>query len=285
MSGFIDWANAFNTTVCKDKCIAGNPKLKIELCPNDHNLALNGIRCRCAAYLCASINDVMDQHSHQVSNADHKGISLSELRRNYALESLSEADAAPEPFEQFQNWFAEALNSQLLEPNAMTLATATKTGQPSARTVLLKEMDAQGFVFYTNYESQKGQELADNPQAALLFTWLELERQVRIEGTVEKVSPATSEAYFQSRPTGSQIGAWASPQSRVIEGRNVLEERVKALQAQYKDATVLPLPPFWGGYRLLPQRIEFWQGRESRLHDRIRYTKTAEGWVKERLAP
>lgn len=227
----------------------------------------------------------MDQHSHQVSNAGNKGISLSELRRNYALESLSETDVAAEPFAQFQNWFTEALNSQLLEPNAMTLATATKTGQPSARTVLLKEMDAQGFVFYTNYESQKGQELADNPQAALLFTWLELERQVRIEGTVEKVSAATSEAYFQSRPTGSQIGAWASPQSRVIEGRDILEQKVKTLQEQYKDATVLPLPPFWGGYRLLPQRIEFWQGRESRLHDRIRYTKTADGWVKERLAP
>lgn len=281
MSRFIYWANAFCTTVCKDKCIADGPQLKIQPC----SYRKNDVGWRGAAYLCTSINHIMDQHSHQVSNAGNKGISLSELRRNYALESLSETDVAAEPFAQFQNWFTEALNSQLLEPNAMTLATATKTGQPSARTVLLKEMDAQGFVFYTNYESQKGQELADNPQAALLFTWLELERQVRIEGTVEKVSAATSEAYFQSRPTGSQIGAWASPQSRVIEGRDILEQKVKTLQEQYKDATVLPLPPFWGGYRLLPQRIEFWQGRESRLHDRIRYTKTADGWVKERLAP
>ena len=228
---------------------------------------------------------IMEQHSHQTSLAGTPGISLSELRRNYALESLSEADAAPDPFTQFHGWFTEALNSQLIEANAMTLATATKDGRPSARTVLLKDMDARGFVFYTNYESRKGQELADNPQAALLFTWLELERQIRIEGIVEKVSAAESEAYFQSRPTGSQIGAWASPQSRVIDGRAVLEQRVKDLQAQYVGVPILPLPPFWGGYRLLPGVVEFWQGRESRLHDRIRYTKMGNGWLKERLAP
>lgn len=227
----------------------------------------------------------MEQHNNQASKAGNAAIPLSALRRNYALESLSETDVAPDPFVQFQNWFTEALNSQLIEPNAMTLATATKIGRPSARTVLLKDMDARGFVFYTNYESQKGQELADNPQAALLFTWLELERQIRIEGIVEKVSAAESKAYFQSRPTGSQIGAWASPQSRVIEGRAILEQRVKELTAQYSDTPVLPLPPFWGGYRLIPDVIEFWQGRESRLHDRIRYTKTAHGWAKERLAP
>ncbi len=213
-------------------------------------------------------------------------LELASLRRNYALQSLSEADVLPDPLAQFAVWFQEALNSQLDEPNAMTLATADRTGRPSARTVLLKSFDKQGFVFYTNYESRKGQNLAENPQAALLFTWLQLERQIRIEGRVEKVSPEESLTYFQSRPKGSQVGAWASPQSRVVESRETLEKRAAELQQEYAQAEVLPLPPFWGGYRLQPDFIEFWQGRESRLHDRICYNKReGETWEIERLAP
>ncbi len=210
---------------------------------------------------------------------------LAALRRNYALESLSETDALPDPVAQFAAWFNEALNSQLREPNAMTLATATRDGYPSARTVLLKGFDNEGFVFYTNYESRKGAELLENPRAALLFTWLELERQVRIEGPVEKVSPDESLRYFQSRPKGSQIGAWASPQSRVIPNRELLEKNVVELLKTYAEAEALPRPPFWGGYRVKPTRVEFWQGRESRLHDRIQYVRGEDGWTVERLAP
>jgi pyridoxamine 5'-phosphate oxidase len=210
---------------------------------------------------------------------------ISALRRNYSLQALSETDVLPNPLSQFAIWFEEALNSQLTEPNAMTLATADQHGRPSARTVLLKGFDRNGFVFYTNYESRKGQELAENPHAALLFAWLELERQVRIEGKVEKVPQEDARAYFQSRPKGSQIGAWASPQSRVIVGRAVLEQRAVELIAQYDQIEVLPLPPFWGGYRLRPNVLEFWQGRESRLHDRICYTRTGDDWKIERLAP
>lgn len=214
-----------------------------------------------------------------------KSHDIAALRRNYALESLSEKDVLPDPMDQFGIWFGEAANSQLVEPNAMTLATATPEGLPSARTVLLKGFHDDGFVFYTNYESRKGQELARNPNAALLFTWLELERQVRIEGVVEKVTQEASRAYFQSRPKESQIGAWASPQSRVIEGREMLETRVLELQGEYATAEVLPLPLFWGGYLLRPSVIEFWQGRENRLHDRICYVKAGNEWKINRLAP
>jgi pyridoxamine 5'-phosphate oxidase len=210
---------------------------------------------------------------------------ISSLRRHYSLESLSESDVHPDPIHQFEAWFDEALDSQLAEPNAMTLATADRNGRPSARTVLLKGFDEDGFVFYTNFESRKGVDLFENPQAALLFTWLELERQIRIEGTVEKVSAATSEIYFHSRPKASQIGAWSSPQSKVIPDRSILEQKVAELSIRYADAMVLPLPPHWGGYRVRPEHIEFWQGRESRLHDRILYTRSGDDWKIQRLAP
>lgn len=212
-------------------------------------------------------------------------LDLASLRKNYALQSLSETDVAPDPMIQFDRWFRETLDAKLPEPNAMTVATVGLNGRPSARTVLLKIADARGFVFFTNYESQKGNELAENPQAALLFTWLELERQIRIEGRTEKVDPSESESYFQIRPKASQIGAWASPQSRIIPSRETLEAKQQELQLQYANAEVLPLPPFWGGYRVIPDRIEFWQGRRSRLHDRILYTLEGETWKIERLAP
>ena len=217
--------------------------------------------------------------------ANSTSTNIAALRRNYTQESLSRTAVDPDPIVQFDRWFQEALNSELPEPNAMTLASATRDGRPSARIVLLKGFDQNGFVFYTNYGSRKGSELAENPQAALLFCWLELERQVRIEGTVERVSTEEALAYFQSRPKGSQIGAWASPQSQAIPDRAVLEKKVEDLSSKFKNDEVLPLPAFWGGYRVRPEVMEFWQGRESRLHDRIRYARTETGWGIERLAP
>jgi pyridoxamine 5'-phosphate oxidase len=210
---------------------------------------------------------------------------IAELRRNYALETLTEADVHPHPMVQFNRWFSEALKSELIEPNAMTLATVSATGRPSARTVLLKGVDERGFVFYTNYNSRKGQDLEANPAAALLFTWLELERQVRIEGQVEKIPAAESLAYFQSRPKSSQIGAWASPQSTLIPDRRILEQAVERLNVEYAEVQVLPLPSHWGGYVLKPDWFEFWQGRESRLHDRMAYRLDKGDWIRERLAP
>jgi len=210
---------------------------------------------------------------------------LAELRQHYALESLSEKDVRPDPMAQFAFWFEEALNSQLIEPNAMTLATATPDGHPSARTVLLKDYRDHGFTFFTNYESRKGVELAVNPRATLLFTWLELQRQVRIEGRVEKIEPEASLAYFQSRPRESQIGAWSSPQSQVIAGREVLEQREKEMEEKFAGVEKLPRPDHWGGYLLRPDVVEFWQGRMSRLHDRILYARAGDGWKIERLAP
>lgn len=210
---------------------------------------------------------------------------LAALRRDYTMASLSETDVAADPFAQLERWMQQALNSELPEPTAMTLATATTDGRPSARVVLLKGFDARGLVFYTNYESRKGAELEQNPQAALLFFWPELERQVRIEGRVERVSADESIAYFQSRPKESQLGAWASPQSQVISGRDVVEQRYQELAAQFKHDEVLPLPPFWGGYRVVPRYFEFWQGRPSRMHDRICYTLGEQGWAIARLAP
>ena len=210
--------------------------------------------------------------------------SIADIRRDYSLKTLLETEVADNPFLQFGDWWQQAIESEIDEVNAMTLATASLEGVPSARIVLLKAYDEKGFVFFTNYESAKGQELAENPKASLLFFWKELERQVRITGLVEKVSAAENDEYFLSRPTGSQIGAWASPQSRVIENRSWLENRVKELAEKFKTEQ-LTRPPHWGGYRVKPVIIEFWQGRSSRLHDRFKYTKTEQGWKVERLAP
>ena len=211
---------------------------------------------------------------------------IQNLREDYRRSTLEMSETDKSPFRQFDKWFREALQAEIPEPNAMTVATVAADGKPSARVVLLKGVDERGFVFYTNYESQKGRELDENPAVALVFNWLGLERQIRIEGTAEKISEAESEAYFQKRPKKSQIGAWASPQSRPIRGRDILNENTAALQEKYADSENLPRPPHWGGFRVKAERIEFWQGRSSRLHDRINYIKTAEGkWMRERLAP
>jgi len=211
--------------------------------------------------------------------------SIADLRQEYSQKGLNEKEAEPNPFQQFQVWFDQALSAQLLEPNAMTLATVTAEGKPSARVVLLKHFNEQGFVFYSNYHSRKGQELGQNPWAALVFWWASLERQVRIEGRVEQVSEQESDAYFYSRPWGSRLGAWASEQSQVVSDRQVLEQRLVELEQQYQDQEI-PRPPHWGGYRLVPIAIEFWQGRPNRLHDRLSYHRLEDGnWQIERLSP
>jgi len=209
--------------------------------------------------------------------------SPADLRRNYDRDVLIEADAARDPMMQFAAWFEAALQGEIYEPNAMALATVGGDGQPSVRMVLLKGFDAESFVFYTNLESRKAQDLAGNPRASLLFWWDRLHRQVRVEGAVEPVDDAEADAYFASRPHGSRIGAIASPQSRVIEGREVLETRVAELTARHPED--VPRPYHWGGYRLRPEQLEFWQGRPSRLHDRLRYTRSGGAWRMERLAP
>jgi pyridoxamine 5'-phosphate oxidase len=211
-------------------------------------------------------------------------VSLGDLRRQYAQAALDAATLEPDPVAQFRHWYADTERAQLLEPNAMTLATADASSRPSARVVLLKRIDERGFVFFTDYRSRKARELASNPQAALTFLWKELERQVRIAGSVELVSREDSAAYFRGRPRGSRIGAWASEQSAVIPDRRVLEREVARMDAQFPDDDV-PLPPHWGGYRVVPQEFEFWQGRENRLHDRFRYTRDGERWRIERLSP
>ena len=211
--------------------------------------------------------------------------SLTDLRREYASRALDENDAHADPITHFTMWFDEALKSQLLDANAMTLATASAKGEPSARTVLLKGADEHGFVFYTNYDSAKGRDLAANPRASLLFFWSELERQVRINGAITKTTAAESDQYFHSRPVESQIGASISNQSQPIADRSILEKRYEELAAKYVNARV-PRPASWGGYRLTPDAIEFWQGRKSRLHDRLLYTRQPDGsWSRQRLAP
>ena len=208
---------------------------------------------------------------------------LADLRKDYKLASLDEADVDPSPFAQFEKWFKDATSAALLEPNAMTLATVNGAGKPSARIVLIKDFDQRGATFFTNYLSRKGDNLLANPNAALVFFWPELERQIRIEGRVERVDADESDAYYAIRPLASQIGAWASPQSRVIASREALTSRVAAFSEQYGEAPVRP--PHWGGYRLVPDLFEFWQGRASRLHDRIAYRLTGTAWRIERLAP
>jgi pyridoxamine 5'-phosphate oxidase len=212
---------------------------------------------------------------------------LADLRQEYARAKLTRAHVADDPVDQFEDWFDEVLDSEVEEPNAMTLSTAAPDGTPSARIVLLKGLDARGFHFYTNYDSRKGTELSQNPHAALTFLWKPLERQVRIEGSVERMPGEASTEYFHSRPRGAQLGAWASPQSRVIESRAALEQNLAEVEAEYGDHDQIPRPTHWGGYVVRPRQIEFWQGRPNRLHDRLRYRRADESsdWTLERLAP
>ena len=215
--------------------------------------------------------------------------SVADLRINYTRASFDESDAHPDPIAQFRCWFDQAIESQLHEPNAMVLATVNPQGHPDARVVLLKGVDARGFVFFTNYRSAKGKQLDRTPEAALVFLWHELERQVRIEGSVEKISAAESDGYFESRPHGSKLGAWASQQSEVVASRQELETRLAAVRARYGDESI-PRPEHWGGFRVRPRTLEFWQGRPNRLHDRLRYfrpvhSEASVNWQIERLQP
>lgn len=209
---------------------------------------------------------------------------ISDYRREYTQTGLSRETLLASPFKQFELWFKQACEVDIVDANAMTLATVSATGQPSVRTVLLKTFDQKGFVFFTNYNSQKAQQIAANPQVALLFPWTELERQIEITGTAEKISTAESLSYFSSRPQGSQLGAWVSRQSNVIDSRQVLKQQWQTMQQKFKQGKI-PLPDFWGGYRVIPAKIEFWQGRVNRLHDRFEYHRNNSDWTVERLAP
>jgi pyridoxamine 5'-phosphate oxidase len=218
-----------------------------------------------------------------MSDFESKPQTPADLRREYVRDALLESEASADPIEQFRRWFADARQATIREPNAMTLATVDAAGAPAARVVLLKGFDDRGFTFFTNYVSRKGRELAGNPRAALCFFWDALERQVRIEGTVEQVDRAETEAYFASRPRGSQLGAWVSRQSEEVT-RDALERELAALMKRFGDGPI-PAPDFWGGYRVVPTSIEFWQGRPSRLHDRLQYVRVGGSWTRRRLSP
>lgn len=220
-----------------------------------------------------------------MAHSTHGRTSVAHLRKEYSRAELNESGLDSDPFDQFQSWFDQAVDAHLSEPTAMTLASATKKGKPSARIVLMKEFSHRGFLFFTNYHSRKGKELLDNPAAALLFHWVELERQVRIEGIVKKVSRRESEQYFRTRPTGSQLGAWASNQSEVVTDRAILERKLALLEKEFQGKAIT-MPRYWGGFLLKPSAIEFWQGRPNRLHDRLLYTRVrANVWKIERLSP
>lgn len=209
---------------------------------------------------------------------------IAAIRKDYSLYTLNETDVAPNPVDQFTRWWEHAEKSNIDEMNAMILSTSGSDNMPEARTVLLKAYDERGFVFFTNYNSAKSRQIEENPQSCLLFFWKELERQVRINGIAEKISVKESVAYFDSRPNGSKLGAWASPQSLVVSGKAFLKETFEYYAERFKHGKI-PKPPHWGGYRVIPQKIEFWQGRPSRMHDRILYSKQEDGWKIERLAP
>jgi len=216
---------------------------------------------------------------------ERPGPDLTVMRKHYQHEGLAEEQLAADPVTQFTEWFHQADEAGVIEPNAMVLSTADAAGRPSSRTVLLKGFDRRGFVFFTNYGSRKGAELSVNPQAALLFPWIAIARQVLVAGRVEKVGRDETAAYFRTRPHGSQLGAWASEQSSPVAGREVLEQRYAELSRRYPEGEGVPVPPFWGGYRVVPEEVEFWQGRENRLHDRLRYVAEGGGWRVERLCP
>lgn len=245
-------------------------------------------RVRCSLWPFLAFPMVLPQFPSDIIPRDNRmneiAVILSQLRREYLSEPLTEDSVLPDPMGQFRFWFEEAIRAEQPDPEAMTLSTATRTGEISARIVLLKGIEEEGFVFYTNYQSLKGRRLMENPQAALTFYWHTLNRQVRVEGKVERVSQAESEAYFRTRPRGSQLGAWTSPQSEEIPDRESLERKWAELEAEFAGREI-PCPLFWGGFRVRPHWVEFWQGRESRLHDRIIYEWHEERWRRFRLAP